>query len=179
MWLAACKAGRFAELAYEPPGKGGGTQRRDNCHPIRIQIEHGTDALADEEQGPGIGELNPNRQRIICLIERDLEPAVPAIERNRAPVRTALDDLNARRGARREKCQHELPLIRWTKPQTKLVLMFGLRAELASQSADLSGRPLIGSANRGIEPTHTAVAGSQSYFAHGKGSFVDELLGKV
>src|SRR5271169_5465886 len=116
---------------------------------------------------------------MISLVERNCEPAMHAVEQNRTAVNTGFDDLNAGGGARREKCQHALPLVGRTKAQTKCVLVLGLRAGLSGQATDLSWRPVISLADRGIETANATEPCRQGHLIHGQAGFIEQLLGKV
>ena len=103
------------------------SESSSNCGPVGIQVKHLADSLNDCEERARITKLNSCNQGGIGVVKRDLKVAVIAIQRNRATITDAIDQLHARSCTRGEKCQHALPVVRRTKTETEKVLVLWLK----------------------------------------------------
>src|SRR5437773_7375291 len=102
-----------------------------------------------------------------------------AVKGNRATITAELHYFHSRCGARCEKRQHSVPVIRRAETKAEEVLIFRLDFCLPRQPADLSRSSVIDLADPGVESSYAAESRSQGNSRHRQPRFVDELFRKV
>src|SRR5262249_2512070 len=110
----------------------------------------------DRIQRARVGCLHADCERIIFLIQRNLEIARGTIAENRAAITCKIHCLHTRCRAHRKKRQHSLPVIGRTKTKMKKILILWLNLSLSYQSSDLCWCSLVRFADGGVKSAHAS-----------------------
>src|SRR5581483_3615915 len=101
-----------------------------------------------------VAELHTHRQRTVFAIQRNLERTLGSVQRDRSPVGAGFYRLDPGCGARCEKCQHPVPIVRRPKAQVEQILILRLMKSVPGEMADLGWRTIVHAADPGIESAH-------------------------
>src|SRR3974390_2054001 len=69
--------------------------------------------------------------------------------------------------------------MRWSKVQTKLILVVWLDCRLSSETADVRRRAVIDGKNAGVEASHRSESSGLRNLVHRQSRFVDQFFGKM
>src|SRR5438105_1491682 len=91
----------------------------------------------------------------------------------------ASEGLGARRGPRREKGQHSLPVVRRAKAQAEEILILWLHNLLPHKPPNLGGRPMVDLADGGVKSPYAAETRSQCDLIHWESRLINNLFCKM
>jgi len=155
--------------------------------PVGAEIEHGANALDDEEERARIAEVKANIEGEMSGVEGDFEISAMRLEGDGAAIDAVDDGFDAGSAARDEEGKNSGPVIRRAEAQAEGIEIFrsgvmseiGAAERLTGQAANLRGRAMVNVLNVGIEAADGTEAGGERNVIHGKSGFVDELLGEM
>jgi hypothetical protein len=111
--------------------------------PIGVEVKQAANALGNKEERARIGEFDASKKCVIGLVERNFQPTAISMQRNGAPVAAVCHGFDTRNGAKGEKRQHRLPVIRRAKTQAEQILILGLARPLPGDASELRRSAVI------------------------------------
>src|SRR5580700_1526374 len=88
-----------------------GSQGSRDRRPVRVQIEHFTNALDNEEEYARLANLNTYIERVAALVQRHFPMPAIFIHRNRATKAPAFGHFHTGCGVGGEKVQRSFPVV--------------------------------------------------------------------